>query len=417
MSALREGGRAARVASTPMGSYSRIFRVPRMPSLLATALVARLPIGINGLAIVLMLKAERGSFAIAGLTAGAFALANAVGTPVMARTVDRVGTWVLGVMAVTCGIGLTGLIISASDAPEAVVIACAVLTGASAPPVSSILRALYPRLLRGQPSLIHGAFALDSVLTELLFIAGPALTAAIAVLASPQAALGLSAVAVTAGTIAFLTALRGIDLPPPARSSAGLLGALRAPGVRTLALTMLPVGVAFGILEITITAFAADEGHPELAGVLLTLWACASAAGGLVYGARPRRGSASETHLRITLLLPLGLVPVTLSTAPLTMALLLLPAGIFIAPLLATRNELVGQVAPAGTETEAYTWPLTAIVAGIAAGQAVAGSIVDGPGWRTAALVAVASAAVGSALALARRGTLQAPSEPAPATI
>jgi MFS family permease len=384
-----------------------------MPALLATGLLARLPIGINGLAIVLMLKAERGSFGIAGLTAGAFALANALGTPVMARTVDRTGSWVLGVMAIACGLGLTGLIVSASDAPEAVIIAFAVLTGVSAPPVSSILRAMYPRLLRGQPGLIHGAFALDSVLTELLFIAGPALTAGIAVLASPQAALGLSAIAVTVGTFAFLGALRGIDVEAPVRSSSGLLGALRAPGVRTLVLTMLPVGIAFGILEISITAFSAEEGHPELAGVLLTVWACASAAGGLVYGARPRRGSASDTHLRVALLLPVGLVPLLLATSPLTMAVLVLPAGVFIAPLLATRNELVGQVAPAGTETEAYTWPLTAIVAGIAAGQGIAGAIVDGPGWRTAAIVAIASAAVGSALSLARRGTLQVP---APAT-
>jgi predicted MFS family arabinose efflux permease len=91
------------------------------------------------------------------------------------------------------------------------------------------------------------------------------------------------------------------------------------------------------------------------------------------------------------------------------MALLVIPAGIFIAPLLATRNELAGLVAPPGTETEAYTWPLTAIVAGIAGGAALAGVLVDAAGWRTAAVTAVGCAAVGSALALARRGTLRAP--------
>ena len=94
------------------------------------------------------------------------------------------------------------------------------------------------------------------------------------------------------------------------------------------------------------------------------------------------------------------------------MALLVIPAGIFIAPLLATRNELAGLVAPPGTETEAYTWPLTAIVAGIAGGAALAGVLVDAAGWRTAAVTAVGCAAVGSALALGRRGTLRAP-EPA----
>jgi MFS family permease len=176
---------------------------------------------------------------------------------------------------------------------------------------------------------------------------------------------------------------------------------------------MLPVGLAFGILEITITAFATGEGHPELAGVLLTLWAVASATGGLIYGARPRRGSASDTHLRVALALPVGLAPLVLATSPAVMALLVLPAGIFIAPLLATRNELAGMVAPPGTETEAYTWPLTAIVAGIAGGAALAGVIVDAAGWRAAAVTAIGCAAVGSALAVTRRGTLHRPPEPA----
>ena len=55
------------------------------------------------------------------------------------------------------------------------------------------------------------------------------------------------------------------------------------------------------------------------------------------------------------------------------MALLVIPAGDFIAPLLATRNELVGWVAPAGARTEAYTWPVTAFVGGIAIGLGAGG--------------------------------------------
>jgi MFS family permease len=393
-----------------MGSYSRILAVPRMPSLLATGTLARLPIGINSLAVVLLLQDERGSFGIAGLAAGALALGTGLGTPLMARVVDRTGPRVLGLLAILCAVGLLTLLAIASSAPPAVVVLLAGATGAVAPPVSSLLRALYPKLLRGRPELIHGAFALDSVLTELLFIAGPALTAAIAVLISPGAALVVSAGAVTVGTFSFLAVLGdGVDAGGEIAAPSGLLGALRAPGVRTLVVTMLPVGFAFGILEITITAFATAEGHRELAGVLLTLWAVASAAGGLVYGARPRRGTASDTHLRVALALPLGLAPILLATSPWTMALLVIPAGIFIAPLLATRNELAGLVAPPGTETEAYTWPLTAIVAGIAGGAALAGVLVDAAGWRAAALVAVGCAAVGSVLALSRRGTLHTP--------
>ena len=182
-----------------------------MPSLLVTALVARLPIGINGLAIVLLLQEERGSFGIAGLAVGALALGNGLGTPLMARLVDRAGPGVLAVMATVTGAGLLALLAAAADAPSAAIVALAALTGAASPPVSSVMRALYPRLLRGRPELIHGAFALDSVVNELLFIAGPALTAAIAVVASPGAALVVSAASVLTGTLAFLAVVRRGD--------------------------------------------------------------------------------------------------------------------------------------------------------------------------------------------------------------
>jgi predicted MFS family arabinose efflux permease len=88
------------------------------------------------------------------------------------------------------------------------------------------------------------------------------------------------------------------------------------------------------------------------------------------------------------------------------MALMVVPGGCCIAPLLATRNELVGGVAPEGARTEAYTWPITAFVGGIAIGSAVAGGVVDGPGVRVAFLVAIACAAAGTVVAAVGNRTL-----------
>jgi predicted MFS family arabinose efflux permease len=91
------------------------------------------------------------------------------------------------------------------------------------------------------------------------------------------------------------------------------------------------------------------------------------------------------------------------------MALIVIPAGMFIAPLLATRNELVGWVAPEGARTEAYTWPVTAFVGGIAVGSALAGTIVEEASWRTAFLAAGAFAFAGTAVAISRRRTVVQP--------
>src|SRR6059058_630624 len=65
-----------------------------------------------------------------------------------------------------------------AGAPGAAIVAAAFVTGAALPPTSSVMRTLYPRLLDDDPALVQGAYALDSVLTETIFIAGPLLTAA-----------------------------------------------------------------------------------------------------------------------------------------------------------------------------------------------------------------------------------------------
>ena len=108
----------------------------------------------------------------------------------------------------------------------------------------------------------------------------------------------------------------------------------------------------------------------------------------------------------MTGLLPLTLLPLAFAPAVWVMALLVIPAGCCIAPLLATRNELVGGVAPPGMRTEAYTWPITAFVGGIAAGAALAGALVEGPGWRSAFVIAAGFAAAGAVLAVLWRRTV-----------
>jgi MFS family permease len=387
-----------------MNAYARILRAPHMRPLFLSMLLTRLPLGLNSLATVLFLRERTGSFAVAGAAAGGLALGNAVGAPLNARLVDRHGSRMLVVLAIGHAAGLLTLLgLGETGAAAPLLVLDAVATGVCLPPVSSVLRALYPRLLTG--ALVRPAYALDSVLTETIFIAGPLLIAALVALLGPEAALVVSAAAVTSGATLFLAAL-------PVRSRGGArprsrLGALRAPGIRTLLFSMLPVGFGFGALEVAIPAFASAHGRPGFSGVLIAIWSIASAGGGLVYGARPGDAVLARVHVGVALLLPLSFVPLALAGAVWTMALLVIPAGALIAPLIASRNELAGVVAPPDAETEAFTWPLTALVGGVALGAAAAGAVVEASGWRAAVLVAAGAAALGAAVALARRATLE----------
>jgi MFS family permease len=392
-------------------AYLEVLRAGRLGWLELATLVARLPVGINGLALVLFIREEGGSYGAAGLAAGGMALGIGLGAPLMGRLVDRRGTGVILGLAAGHAAGVLALIaLVRADAPGGAVFAASLLTGMAFPPTPSILRARFPDLLSDRPHLVRSAYALDSVLLELSFVTAPLVVAVLIGLFSPAVALGFAGVAVLAGNVAFMALLPAAADAPGAARNRDLLGPLRSPGIRALVITMLPVGFGIGAIEVSLPAFSEAEGRRELAGILLATWSVGSMAGGFVYGARARGMTVAQAHLRFALLLPLGFLPALLAPSMLAMALLIVPAGFVIAPLIATRNELASAIAPPGTATEALTWPLTTLVSGIALGAAAGGALADAEGWRAVIVAAVLAGAVGAAVAASRRTTLAAAS-------
>lgn len=392
-----------------MTQYGALMRQPRIARLYAAMVIARLSIGIDGIATVLFLRHEGKSFAVAGAAAGALALGAALGAPFVARLIDRLSARVLVWLACAHAAGLMLLVgLTVADAPGAVLVVVAFLTGATLPTVSSVLRAAYSTLLAHEQRLIPSAFALEAVLTEAIFIAGPLATAALTWLVSAAAALVLSAGTVIAGTAWFLAEMPGelADRRVPEARDRHWAGALRSPGLQTIVIAMLPVGFAFGAIEVMLPAFADAAGNRQFAGVLIAIWSLGSALGGILYGAHPRWMPLRSMHLWSAAVVPAGMALLLLPSSLAGMAALVVLAGLPIAPLIATRNELAGVVALPGSETEAFTWPLTALVSGVSLGAAAAGALADGPGWRAAVVAAVVAGLVGALVSVARRETL-----------
>ncbi|MQA73570.1 MAG: MFS transporter [Solirubrobacterales bacterium] len=385
-----------------MGLYAQLLRLPHVAVLLAATTVARLPIGINGLAVVLYVREVTGSFAIAGLATGALALGTAVMAPLAARLVDRRGARMLIPLAFGHAGSLLALwALGSAGAPGAALAAAAFSAGAAFPPSGAVLRSRWPDLIR-DPGMLRTAYAFDSVVVEFAFVTGPLLTAVLVALVGPQAALGVSAALVLVGTTAFLDRLPGARAPRErAEAHRGILGPLGQPAILVVALTTLPVGFCLGAVEVALPAFSDGHGSPALAGILLAVWSGASGVGGLVFGARHLRSGLVETYLAIALLFPLACLPLVAASSPLAMAALAVLAGLPIAPLIASRNQLVGARAPRGAGAESFTWLLTALVAGSALGAAVTGALAEADSWRLGVLVGVGLAAGGAALALA----------------
>jgi MFS family permease len=395
---------------TALQRYRRVLAAPGVARLEAAAVLARMPIGIDSLAIVLFIQARTGSFARAGAVAGAFGLAIAITTPLQGRLIDRLGhARVLLPLAAGHAAGLAALVaLGFAGAPLAALMAAGALAGATLPPVGAVIRPLLPELLADSPELLGTAYALDSVLIEIVFMLGPLLTAVMVSAVSPAGSLIAACGLVLVGAGALVATPASRAWAPQRAAERHRLGPLVAPGVRTIVLVTLPLSICLGMTEVAIPAFATHEGDRGAAGVLLALWSVGSAVGGLTYGARQHGSAVGLRYVRLVVLFPLTIVPLLAASSVGVMLPLALVAGLGIAPVFAVANELVADVAPAGMATEAFTWPVTAISLGIAGGSALAGVVVEADGWRTAVATGVAAAMVAGALAVLRRATLRA---------
>jgi MFS family permease len=399
-------------------TYSELLRPPGARRLLIAALLGRIPVGIFSLAIVLVVRRQTGSFAQAGLATAAFAIGAGLVAPLQGRLVDRLGQpRVLLPSALLNALALGGLVVAANDgAPAWALAALAALGGAAVPPLSACMRSQWATLFAGDAGARESAYSLESILNEIVFIVGPALTTMLVALSSSTGAL-LTAIALSlVGTVAFATAglarsWRGAIGP---RTAAGALGAA---GMRTLVLAIVPTGIAFGALEVTMPAFAAAQGErPALAGLLLSAMALGSVLGGLWYGGRSWSRPIVARFLTLEAIFTAGLLPLLLMPdSMLAMGLLMGVAGLALAPSAAAGFLLIDHIAPPGTATEAYTWAVTANVSGSAIGAALAGVIVQHGDIRWALALAVAGPALGTLVAVSRRRSFRAAAEPAAA--
>ena len=84
-------------------------------------------------------------------------------------------------------------------------------------------------------------------------------------------------------------------------------------------------------------------------------------------------------------------------------AVLVIVAGLGLAPSTAAAYSLIGDLAPAGAVTESYAWQIVGYVAGSAVGAWLAGVVVEQVGVGAALACAPVAAASGLLVALAGR--------------
>ncbi|MEU1087136.1 MFS transporter [Streptomyces sp. NPDC005576] len=362
--------------------YLDILRERHALRLLTGTLVGRLPNGTAPIAIVLFIRAEGGSYSLAGGLAAAYGLATAVGQPLLGRAVDLYGQPRVQLpAAVVSALGMVLLALAGLD-PLPLAYAAVIVAGVATPPLEGGLRALWPSVLGQREARVHRAYALDAVAQEVMFTAGPLLVTLLVSLWSPAVAL---VVVNAAGVLGALSVI----LSEPSRTwrsaprEAHWLGALRSPGLLALLGALFFVGVALGSITVAGVAYADDHGREAVYGWLMAALGLGALLGGAVYGARQWAGAPERRLRSIVALLALCYLPLVLTPGVVAMTALTALAGVFLAPAIACSFIVVDRHAPRGTVTEAFSWLVTTIGVGAAAGTAVAGPAVElgGTAW------------------------------------
>src|SRR4051812_28316239 len=249
--------------------------------MLTLSIVARLPLAMFSIGLLVHAQRVTGSFAAAGLVMAAYAVALGLGGPVLGRVVDRRGqTVVLLGAATTSAALLCAIAVVPEGVPLPVLVALALGIGLATPPVGACLRTL----LRDP-----AAFAVEASAVELTWVFGPPLVLSAGALFSTGAALAGAGLVLLASTAAFAAHPSSRAWRPATNVSRPRGGSLRTPAMQTLALVLLCVGVLFGAVEIGVAAASDALGATAAAGPLLGVWGVGSLAGGALAARAARR--------------------------------------------------------------------------------------------------------------------------------
>ncbi|MBO0846683.1 MAG: MFS transporter [Nocardioides sp.] len=383
--------------------YHRILSVPGAVRFSGSALVARLPIAMDTIGIVLLVTGVGHSYGLAGALSAAYLVSAAVLAIPQARLIDRLGqTPVLTTAAVVFAVAMTSfMVVVQSGGPVWAAYLCVMVAGAAFPQVGSCVRARWSHVLEERAD-VDTAYALESAIDEIVFMSGPILVTVLATAWHPIAGLGSAIVTGTTGTL-FFAAQRSTAPVPHPRPRGTRLARIPLRAMAPVCVVGLALGALFGAAEVSTVAFSVSRDREDLAGLLLALWAAGSMIAGVITGiVHWRVGPA--TRLRWgALAMAFAMAPLSLIGSMWVMGAWLFVAGFAIAPTMVATLSLVEQTVPHSRLTEGMAIVETALVAGVAPGAALAGRIIDSHGASTAYLVSLVSGVVAALVALTLR--------------
>lgn len=396
--------------------YRALWNAPHTRPALLIGAVARLPVSMYSLGVLLLVLGRTGQLAQAGLTAAATGVGYATTGPLLGRLADRVGPRRPLIATAVVNVAMFAALIAAVRlaTPLPVIAGCAALVGASVPPVAACQRRLWRGLLAERPELVDTAMAVDSFQLDVFLILGPLTVTGLAALAGPTVAVAVTGCLLAGGALGFAALPAHTATAGRARAATSFLGPLRSPAFLLLAGAIAAAGMALGMVRVGLIGFAAGRGQPDAGGILYTAIGLGSAVGGLWYGARTWTTPVERRYAVLLGGFATGVLVLLVGQSGYLMFALAIVTGLALSPVTICEFTLIGRCTPPSAIAEAYAWATTVTFAGSAVGNAVAGVLIEIATWRATFAVAAALLALAAALIGWRQPLLRITAEVAP---
>lgn len=354
-----------------------------LPSLLGgghmlVSFIGRLPTAMIIIGVLTLVTSATGSVAHAAFASASLALSTGIGNPIIGRLTDTYGQRKpLLILAPLNVIGLLALVyVTDAHTPLWLIVVLCACIGATTSPVGALARVRWYPVAK-QPTQLASALSWESVADEMAFVLGPAAVGIFAASIGAQAPLIISAVIVLTCVIPF--ALSRFAIGPAIRSEGERAPAISRvlSAVRTPLMAMAGLGMFFGAMQTTVTAFAQATGDEGRAGLIYSAMGLGAAITALGSVALPKRFTQSQRIIAGGLGICAGSLLCMAAQTPLVLGLLILLPGLAIGPASVAIFTLAGTHSPRGGDAVAVTAIGSVNVLGVALSASVTGQLLE----------------------------------------
>ncbi len=367
-------------------AYTTLFRIPGAMKFSVSALIGRMPISMDSLALIFIVVAVSDSYALAGALSAVASITISIATPFWSRLADRIGQRKMLLRVVPLKILGLSLFIALvmNEAPVWTWFVSIILAELAAINTGGLVRRRWLHVLSPDKSttaedetdkhVVNTAYSYEALMDEIVFIVGPITATACATSIAPAAGLIAGMILMSIGLPLFAMQRATEPPPSPVRVKDPHPPVIGIPIVQAIALATTFTGGFFGAIAITVVGFAESEGQKSYSGLLLGLWASGSAVMAIINGLIKWKTSYAGRFLIFLTALTIFSIPFIFVDSIFGLAIALFFNGFAIAPLIVNAYGVVQEAVPSEQITESFTW----VVAGMPLGGAVASAL---GGW------------------------------------